>query len=79
MSVTLLDMLGSTLQATYFQVIELAFFFGLCGLSVYFTYGVLDQFISGRVCNPVEIKIPAPKSSESSGSSNKNYSLPLEC
>ena len=53
-------MLGTTVLDKYFQVIEIAFFFGLCGLSVYFTYGVLDQFISGRVCNTIEIKSLPP-------------------
>ena len=50
-------MLGTTVLDKCFQVIEIGFSFCLCGLSVYFTYGVLDQFISGRVCSPVKIKI----------------------
>ena len=41
-------MLVTTQQAKYFQVIEYIFFFGLCGLSVYFMYGVLDKFFSGK-------------------------------
>ena len=49
---TCVRLIGATMQAKYFRVIEYAFFFGLCGLSVYFMYGVLDQFFSGRVCNP---------------------------
>ena len=32
----------------YIQIFEYTFFFGLCGLSVYFMYGVLDKFFSGK-------------------------------
>ena len=38
----------ATHQAKYFQVINYAFFFGLCGLSVYFMHGVLEKFFSGK-------------------------------
>ena len=41
-------MLNTTHQNKYIQSIEYAFFFGLCGLSVYFMYGVLDKFFSGK-------------------------------
>ena len=41
-------MLGTTQQTKTIKVIELALFFGLCGLSAFFMYGVLDRFISGK-------------------------------
>ena len=41
-------MLGTTHQTKYGQVIEWVLYFGLCGLSVYFTYGVIDKFFSGK-------------------------------
>ena len=40
--------MGTTQQAKYFQAIEYILFFGLCGLSVVFMYGVLDKFLSGK-------------------------------
>ena len=40
--------MGTTRQAKYIQVIEYAFNFCLLGLSVYFMYGVLDKFFSGK-------------------------------
>ena len=41
-------MLGTIHLGKYFQVIEYIFFFVLCGVSVYFMYGVLDKFFSGK-------------------------------
>ena len=39
---------SSQQQSNCFKVIEHTFFFGLCGLSIFFMYGVLDQFFSGK-------------------------------
>ena len=38
----------TTHQTKYIQVIEWVLYFGLCGISVFFMYGVLDNFFSGR-------------------------------
>ena len=43
-----LTMVGTTHQTKYIQVIEWTLYFGLCGLSVFFMYGVLEQFYSGK-------------------------------
>ena len=40
--------MGTTRQAKYIQVIEYSINFCLLGLSVYFMYGVLDKFLSGK-------------------------------
>ena len=40
--------MGTTQQGKYYQAIEYIFFFGLCGVSVYFMYGVLDKFFSEK-------------------------------
>ena len=41
-------MVGTTHQTKYIQVIEWTLYFGLCGLSVFFMYGVLEHFFSGK-------------------------------
>ena len=40
--------MGTTQHVKYFQVIEYILFFCLCGLSIVFMRGVLDQFFSGK-------------------------------
>ena len=42
------NMLCTTKQVKYFQIIEWILYFCLCGLSVIFMYGVLDKFFSGK-------------------------------
>ena len=41
-------MLSAKHQTKYIQVIEWTLYFGLCGLSVFFMYGVLEHFFSGK-------------------------------
>ena len=41
-------MLGTTHQIKYIRVIEWILYFCLCGISVFFMYGVLDKFFSGK-------------------------------
>ena len=41
-------MLSAKHQTKYIQVIEWTLYFGLCGLSVFFMLGVLDNFFSGK-------------------------------
>ena len=40
--------MGTTQHDKYFLVIEYIFYFCLCGLSIIFTHGVVEQFISGK-------------------------------